>query len=131
MESTCSIIYENEPIERILMLLKRGFFTNTFFKLREITINIIHRLVIALGLSFVCKYCVATNHSESATKAVVFLTPISFNDFRILVNRCFYYSLFTTLKHKNNLVLPIISFTILFTAFLLFEAIFAGLFKFE
>lgn len=131
MGPTCSIIYENEPMERNLMLLQPRPFTNTFFKLKEITISIVQGLVITLGLLFVYQYCVATNCSESATRTVVFLTLISSNIFLTLTNRSFYYSIFTTLKYKNNLVLMIISVTILITASLLFVPLFAGFFEFE
>lgn len=131
MGPTCSIIYENEPMERNLMLLQPRPVTNTFFKLREITISIIQGLVITVGLLFVYQYCVATNCSESATRTVVFLTLISSNIFLTLTNRSFYYSIFTTLKYKNNLVLMIISVTILITASLLFVPLFAAFFEFE
>ena len=131
MGPTCSIIYENEPMERNLMLLQPRPFTNTFFKLKEVTISIIQGLVITAGLLFVYQYCVATNCSESATRTVVFLTLISSNIFLTLTNRSFYYSIFTTLKYKNNLVLMIISVTILITASLLFAPLFAAFFQFE
>jgi Ca2+-transporting ATPase len=131
MGPTCSIIYENEPMERNLMLLQPRPFTNTFFKLKEVTISIIQGLVITAGLLFVYQYCVATNCSESATRTVVFLTLISSNIFLTLTNRSFYYSIFTTLKYKNNLVLMIISVTILITASLLFVPLFAAFFQFE
>lgn len=131
MGPTCSIIYENEPMERNLMLLQPRPFTSTFFKLKEITISIIQGLVITLGLLFVYRYCVATNCSESATRTVVFLTLISSNIFLTLTNRSFYYSIFTTLKYKNNLVPMIISVTILLTASLLYIPLFAAFFEFE
>ena len=131
MGPTCSIIYENEPMERNLMLVKPRPFISTFFKLKEIIISIIQGLVITLGLLFVYQYCVATNCSESATRTVVFLTLISSNIFLTLTNRSFYYSIFTTLKYKNNLVLMIISVTIIMTACLLFVPLFAAFFEFE
>ncbi|RDI57632.1 cation-translocating P-type ATPase [Flavobacterium glaciei] len=131
MGPTCSIIYENEPMERNLMLLQPRPFTNTFFKLKEVTISIIQGLVITLGLLLVYQYCVGTGCSESATRTVVFLTLISSNIFLTLTNRSFYYSIFTTLKYKNNLVLMIISITILITASLLFVPFFAAFFEFE
>jgi Ca2+-transporting ATPase len=131
MGPTCSIIYENEPMERNLMLLPPRPFTNTFFKLKEVAISIIQGLVITLGLLFVYQYCVSTNCSESATRTVVFLTLISSNISLTLTNRSFYYSIFTTLKYKNNLVLMIIGLTILITASLLFIPLFAAFFQFE
>ncbi|MDP3680624.1 MAG: cation-translocating P-type ATPase [Flavobacterium sp.] len=131
MGPTCSIIYENEPMERNLMLLEPRPFTTTFFKLKEITISIIQGFVITLGLLFVYQYCVADNCSESATRTVVFLTLIASNIFLTLTNRSFYYSIFTTLRYKNNLVLMIIGATILITVLLLFVPLFADFFEFE
>lgn len=131
MGPTCSIIYENEPMERNLMLLKPRPFTNTFFNLKEITISIIQGLMITIGLLFVYQYCVATNCIESVTRTTIFLTLISSNIFLTLVNRSFYYSIFTTLGNKNNLVLMIISLTVFITALLLFVPVFSHFFQFE
>ena len=58
MGPTCSVIYENEPMERNLMLQKPRPLTTTFFNFKEITISIIQGLVIALGLLFVYQYCI-------------------------------------------------------------------------
>jgi Ca2+-transporting ATPase len=131
MGPTCSIIYENEPMERNLMLLKPRPFTTTFFNLKEITISIIQGLMITFGLLFVYQYCVATNCIESVTRTTVFLTLISSNIFLTLANRSFYYSIFTTLGYKNNLVLMIISLTVIITALLLFVPVFSHFFQFE
>ncbi|WP_188051659.1 cation-translocating P-type ATPase [Flavobacterium sp. GP15] len=131
MGPTCSIIYENEPMESNLMQLKPRPITNTFFKLKEITISIIQGIVITIGLLFVYQYCVTNTFSEAATRTVVFITLISANIFLTLTNRSFYYSIFTTLRYKNNLVLLIISTTIVTTACLLFIPLFANFFEFE
>nr|MBP6759347.1 HAD-IC family P-type ATPase [Flavobacterium sp.] len=61
MGPTCSIIYENEPIESNLMSQKPRPFTTTFFNLKEITISIVQGLVITLGLLFVYQHCVQEN----------------------------------------------------------------------
>lgn len=131
MGPTCSIIYENEPMEGSLMLLKPRPFTTTFFNTKEIMISIIQGLGITLGLLFIYRYCVADNCSESTTRTVVFLTLITSNIFLTLTNRSFYYSIFTTLHYKNNLVLIIIGVTILITVLLLFVPLFAHFFQFE
>lgn len=131
MGPTCSIIYENEPMESNLMQLKPRPITNTFFKLKEITISIIQGIVITIGLLFVYQYCVTNMFSEAGTRTVVFITLISANIFLTLTNRSFYYSIFTTLRYKNNLLLLIISTTIVTTACLLFIPLFANFFEFE
>ena len=131
MGPTCSIIYENEPMESNLMLQKPRPLTNTFFNLKEITISIVQGLVITLGLLFIYQYCIHENCSESATRTVVFLTLIASNIFLTLANRSFYYSIFTTIRYKNNLVLIIIGVTIFITSLLLFIPVFSHFFLFD
>jgi Ca2+-transporting ATPase len=131
MGPTCSIIYENEPMESNLMLQKPRPLTNTFFNLKEITISIVQGLVITLGLLFVYQYCIRENCTESVTRTVVFLTLIASNIFLTLANRSFYYSIFTTIGYKNNLVLIIIGITVLITTLLLFVPVFSHFFMFE
>jgi Ca2+-transporting ATPase len=130
MGPTCSIIYENEPMEPNLMSQKPRPFTTTFFNLKEILISIIQGLVITLGLLFVYQYCVRENCTESVTRATIFLTLIASNIFLTLANRSFYYSIFTTLRYKNNLVLIIIGITVLITTLLLLVPTFSDFFMF-
>jgi Ca2+-transporting ATPase len=131
MGPTCSVIYENEPMERNLMLQKPRPLTTTFFNLKEITISIIQGLVITLGLLFVYNYCVDEGFTEKYTRTTVFLTLIMSNIFLTLENRSFYYSVFTTIRYKNNLVLMIIGITIAITSILLFVPVFSNFFLFE
>jgi len=131
MGPTCSVIYENEPMEGNLMLQKPRPMTTTFFNLKEITISIIQGLVITLGLLFVYNYCVDEGFTEKYTRTTVFLTLIMSNIFLTLENRSFYYSVFTTIRYKNNLVLMIIGITIGITSLLLFVPVFSNFFLFE
>jgi Ca2+-transporting ATPase len=131
MGPTCSIIYENEPMESNLMLEKPRPLTTTFFNLKEITISIIQGLVITLGLLFMYQYCIQNNFTESYTRTSIFLTLIASNIFLTLENRSFFYSIFTTIRYKNNLVLMIIGITIAVTSLLLFVPIFSKFFLFE
>lgn len=131
MGPTCSVIYENEPMEGNLMLQKPRPLTTTFFNLKEITISIIQGLVITLGMLFVYNYCVDEGFTEKYTRTTVFLTLIMSNIFLTLENRSFYYSVFTTIRYKNNLVLMIIGITIAITSLLLFVPVFSNFFLFE
>jgi Ca2+-transporting ATPase len=131
MGPTCSIIYENEPMESNLMLQKPRPLTKTFFNLKEITISIIQGLAITLGLLFIYQNCVQENCSESVTRTVVFLTLIASNIFLTLANRSFYYSIITTIRYKNNLVFIIIGTTILLTSLLLLVPVFSEFFMFD
>ena len=131
MGPTCSIIYENEPMEPNLMLQKPRPFTTTFFNFKEIMISIIQGLAITLGLLLIYHYCVQENCTEGVTRTLVFLTLISSNIFLTMANRSFYYSVFTTLKYKNNLVILIIGITIIITILLLFIPVFSHFFMFD
>jgi Ca2+-transporting ATPase len=62
---------------------------------------------------------------------MVFTVLISANIFLSLVNRSFYYSIFTTIKYKNKLVPLVIFITILVTALLLYFPPFTHFFGFE
>lgn len=131
MGPTCSVIYENEPMERNLMIQKPRLLTTTFFNFKEITISIIQGLVITIGLLFVYRYCVEEGLSEAYTRTTIFLTLIASNIFLTLENRSFYYSVFTTIRYKNNLVMMIIGITIGITSLLLFVPVFSKFFLFE
>jgi Ca2+-transporting ATPase len=131
MGPTCSVIYENEPMERNLMLQKPRPLTTTFFNLKEITISIVQGLVITSGLLFVYRYCETEGFSENYTRTSIFLSLIASNIFLTLENRSFYYSIYTTIRYKNNLVLMIIGITIVVTSLLLFVPVFSKFFLFE
>jgi Ca2+-transporting ATPase len=131
MGPTCSIIYENEPMEDNLMLQKPRPLTTTFFNLKEVLISIIQGLVITLGLLFMYQYAIRENMSENGTRTLIFLTLITSNIVLTLANRSFYYSIFKTIQYKNNLVGLIIGITILMTGLLLFIPAFSNFFLFE
>lgn len=131
MGPTCSIVYENEPIERNTLAEKPRPFTTTFFNFKELTTSIIQGLVIALGTLLVYQYAVAQTWDEATTRAMVFATLITANIFLTLVNRSFFYSIFTTLQYKNNLIFGVIGTTILLNAAILFWEPLANFFDFE
>jgi len=131
MGPTCSIIYENEPIEKNTMLQKPRPFTTTFFKWRELMTSVLQGLFITVGILFIYQYAVQQGSSESLTRTMVFTVLISANILLTLVNRSFYYSILTTMKYKNNLVLLIIGITTIITALLIYVKPFARFFGFE
>jgi Ca2+-transporting ATPase len=52
MGPTCSIVYENEPIEKNAMQQKPRKMTETFLNWRELSISIIQGLMITVGVLF-------------------------------------------------------------------------------
>ncbi len=131
MGPTCSIIYENEPMEENLMLLKPRPLTTTFFNLKELTTSIIQGLVITVGTLITYQYALSQGLNESLTRTMVFAVLISANVFLTLVNRSFYYSILSTMKYKNNLVLIVISITLVLTGLLIYVKPIAEFFGFE
>ena len=120
MGPTCSIMYENEPMEKNSMAQKPRPLTSTFFNWKELNTSIIQGLMITVGTLTIYQYAVHQGFNESLTRTMVFTAIISSNIFLTLVNRSFYYSIFTTLKYKNNLVFLIIMITVVITGSLLY-----------
>jgi P-type Ca2+ transporter type 2C len=131
MGPTCSIIYENEPIEKNIMQQRPRLLTNTFFNWKELSTSIVQGLAITAGTLFIYQFAIHRSYNEAETRTMVFITLITANIFLTLVNRSFYYSIFTTLHYKNGLVPLIIGVTILLTSLLLYVPAFAGFFQFQ
>ncbi len=131
MGPTCSIIYENEPMEKNTMLQKPRPVTTNFFDWKELIISIIQGLIITLGTLFIYQYSVNKGYDEVLTRTMVFTVLIAANIFLTLVNRSFYYSILTTIKYKNNLVLLIILITILISGLIIFVQPFTKFFGFQ
>ena len=129
MGPTCSIIYENEPYEKNTMTEKPRPIDVSFFNSKELTTSIIQGLMITIGTLSTYLYAVSLHLNESTTRTMVFVVLIAANIILTLVNRSFFYSIFTTLKYKNNLVLLIISITIALTSILIYISPVATFFK--
>tara|TARA_R110002012_G_scaffold39867_6_gene109957 strand:- start:81 stop:2603 length:2523 start_codon:yes stop_codon:yes gene_type:complete len=131
MGPTCSIVYENEPLEKDLMFQKPRPFSSTFFNWNELFTSIIQGLAITAGVLSVYQIAVQNGTNEAVTRTMVFTALISANIALTFVNRSFIYSIFTTFKYKNNLVPIIIGITIAITLSLLFVPPFTKFFEFE
>lgn len=105
MGPTCSIVYENEPIEKNAMQKPPRKMTETFLNWKELSISIVQGLVITLGILLVYQWTYQNGGSEPQTRAMVFTTLIFANVFLSFVNRSFYYSIFSSFKKKNPLLI--------------------------
>src|SRR5690554_3352080 len=112
MGPTCSIVYENEPMEKDTMLQKPRRMADTFLNWRELTISIIQGLVITAGVLLAYQWSVQHGGSEEKTRAMVFTTLIFANILLSLVNRSSVYSVFDSFKNKNPLFPIIIGLTL-------------------
>jgi len=131
MGPTCSIIYENEPMEENTMQQPPRPFTVSFFNMKELTTSIIQGLMITVGTLAAYQYAVSQDYNENLTRTMVFTVLIVANIVLTLVNRSFYYSIIHTLGYKNRMVPQIILITIAITALLIFIKPLASFFDFE
>ncbi|MFZ1321727.1 MAG: cation-translocating P-type ATPase [Ignavibacteria bacterium] len=116
MGPTCSIIYENEPIEANSMKRPPRKMSGNFLSKKELLISSIQGMVITAGCLAAGKYFFDMSGDQDLGRTIVFSTLIFSNLFLTLVNRSFYYSVFTTLKYKNNLIFLIIGISLIVLA---------------
>src|SRR5690606_16848807 len=86
MGPTCSIVYENEPLEEKSMEQPPRKTTDTFLTWRELSISILQGLAITAGVLAVYQYAVSSGLNEDTTRTMVFTTLIAANIFLTLVN---------------------------------------------
>jgi Ca2+-transporting ATPase len=120
MGPMCSIVYENEPEEKNSMLQMPRQLGTTFLSLKEMGISIIQGIVITIGILFVYQLTVQTGGDENLTRTMVFTTLVFSNIILSLVNRSFFYSVFTSLKNKNNMMVFVNVATLLMLAMIIY-----------
>ncbi|SDP96958.1 Ca2+-transporting ATPase [Mucilaginibacter sp. OK268] len=131
MGPTCSIVYENEPMEKNTMMQQPRAFTQTFFNGKELFTSVIQGLAITAGTLGIYQFAVSRHFNENTTRTMVFSTLIAANILLTLVNRSFYYSLFTTIKYRNNLVPVVLGITIVISGSLFYIHPLSTFFGFE
>lgn len=131
MGPTCSIIYENEPIEKNTMQQKPKALTTTFFNWNELSLSILQGLMITVGTLSIYQYAVSQGYNEPLTRTLIFTVLITANVFLTLINRSFYYSMLTTLRYRNKLVPLIILITVSLVGLILFVNPLTRFFEFE
>ncbi|OYZ00637.1 MAG: haloacid dehalogenase [Sphingobacteriia bacterium 28-36-52] len=131
MGPTCSIIYENEPIEKNSMTQAPRPFTSTFFSWKELTTSVIQGLAITMGTLYIYQYAVHNGYDLNTTRTMVFSCLVFANIFLTLVNRSFYYSIFTTILYKNRLAIWMILITLVLLLSLIYIDPFARFFDFS
>lgn len=128
MGPTCSIVYENEPMEKDTMLRKPRAITQTFLNRKELAGSILQGLVITLGVMAAYQYAIHNSGSEEKTRAMVLSTLILANILLSFANRSFIFSIFESFKNKNRLFPIIIGFTLLALFAILYIPAVAGFF---
>ncbi len=105
MGPTCSIVYENEPMEKNTMTQKPRPISETFLTWRELVISIIQGLMITAGVLFIYQLTYRNGGNEDLTRTMVFTTLIFANILLSFANRSFYYTMFESFRNKNNLLI--------------------------
>ncbi len=113
MGPTCSIIFENEPIEKGSMIRAPRKMSNKFFSLRELSISIFQGLMITAGCLILAFYYMKQGSNETEIRSLIYTTLIISNILLTLVNRSFYFSVFTTLRYRNKLIPLIIAVSLI------------------
>lgn len=129
MGPTCSIVYENEPIEKDTMQRKPRKMTETFLNWKELSISIIQGLLITTGVLFAYQFAVQKGSNEETTRAMVFTTLIIANVLLSHTNRSFTYSMLDSFKNRNKLFPMITGITLVLLFAILYIPLFAGFFQ--
>jgi P-type Ca2+ transporter type 2C len=130
MGPTCSIVFENEPMEPGAMNKPPRKMTDTFFSFKELLISVLQGLAITVGCLGIGYYYMALGESEDFVRTVVFTTLIFSNLFLTLVNRSFYYSAIKTLTYTNWLLPLILMTSLVVLATILYVPSFRDIFDF-
>lgn len=112
MGPTCSVVFENEPLEANLMRLKPRSPGVSLFSLKELLICLIQGLAITVGLIVIYQYAASQLYATGEARAMIFITLMAANIFLTLVNRSYHYSVFRTMRNHNPLVPLVIGISI-------------------
>lgn len=130
MGPTCSIVFENEPMEPNAMSQRPRPFSNTFFNWKELRISLLQGVVISLGSLFIYLVSLDLYNDEKITRTLIFVFLILANIFISFSNRSFYFTVFTTIKFKNNLIWYISIFVLALTGAMIYWPLIANFFMF-
>ncbi len=129
MGPTCSIIYENEPMEPGTMNRPPRKMSYTFLSFNQLFLSIVQGLMITAGCLGAGYYYLQQQADETEVRTVIFITLLLCNIFLTLVNRSFRLSILSTLKYRNNLVPFIITVTLIFLPVILYVPYMQQLFR--
>jgi Ca2+-transporting ATPase len=120
MGPTCSIIYENEPMEPGTMQRKPLIMGTSFLSFRQLSMSLIQGLFITGGCLLLGFYYLQHQASNETVRTFIFITLLFSNIFLTLINRSFRFTILKTISYKNNLVIVILLFSMLMIFLFLF-----------
>ena len=116
MAPTCSVFFENEPVEDNSMQQKPRKRSAGLFTREEMLISIVQGIVISVALLLLYNYFMKNNYSIEQTRTIVFTSLIFSNVFLTFANRSFTETIYNTSRYKNRLVPVILIISALFLA---------------
>jgi len=131
MGPTCSIIFENEPIEAGSMSAPPRRMSTSFFSISELSISIFQGLAIAFVCLLAGFVLMQRGRSEDEVRTVVYTILIFSNLFLTLCNRSFHYSILTTLRYRNRLMPLILAISLVVLLLSVYYAPVRNLFQFQ
>lgn len=129
MGPTCSIIYENEPMEKGTMLRPPRKMGNTFLSWKQLSLSVIQGLAITAGCLGIGYYFNRSGSGNDEVRTVIFITILFSNIFLTMVNRSFHESIVKTILYHNRLVPLIIFITLVFIFAIIFFPFLRDLFR--
>ena len=131
MGPTCSIVFENEPVEAEIMNRRPRQFSVAFFNWRELAMSLFQGFVIAAGLMVVIFFGMKNSLGEPMTRTLVFSTLIFANILLTLTGRSRFFNLLTTIRYSNHLMPVMLTLTLLLWAITIGVAEVRVIFGFE
>jgi Ca2+-transporting ATPase len=131
MGPTCSIVFENEPIEPDSMSKPPRKLTQTFFSWTELSMSIFQGLAITAGCLGLGFYLMTNGETEETVRTLIFTTLVFSNIFLTLVNRSFHLSVFKTIRYPNKLIPLILGISIVLLTLILTIPAIQTVFDFE
>ncbi|HMO61568.1 MAG TPA: cation-translocating P-type ATPase [Ferruginibacter sp.] len=131
MGPTCSIIYENEPMESGTMQQPPLRQNTAFLSLRQLSVSIAQGLMITAGCLGIGYWYMQLGYNSELVRSIIFISLLCSNILLTLVNRSFIYTLRTTIQYKNNLLPFIIAASVLFIIVLQTIPFMQGLFRLQ
>jgi Ca2+-transporting ATPase len=104
MGPTCSIFFENEPVEKSVLMEKPRKITSNLFSFSELSVSILQGLMITAGILGIYYFGINMGYTENGVRTLAFNTLIISNILLTLTNRSFQYTIVKTISYKNDLL---------------------------
>jgi len=128
MGPTCSIFFENEPVESGIMEIPPRTHSAGIFTGKELSMSLLQGAIIAAGIMTLYYYFMRNDYPLGYVRSIVFFTLILANVFLTFANRSFDENLSHTLRYKNYLAKYIVVASVLFLVSLVFVPLLRTLF---